>query len=150
MNQFADKLALISITLWVGALWAIGYLAAPTLFYHLPDRQLAGLLAGEMFTYVAYIGMVCGFYLLINRLSKFGGKAFKQSFFWAVLIMLFLTLAGHFGIAPIIAKLKADAMPADVMHSVFANRFETWHGVASVAYAMQSLLGLILVLKATR
>ncbi len=61
-----------------------------------------------------------------------------------------LTLAGHFGIAPIIAKLKADAMPADVMHSVFADRFETWHGVASIAYAIQSLLGLVLVMKASR
>jgi len=150
MKQFADKLALISITLWVGALWAIGYIAAPTLFYHLPDRQLAGSLASGMFTIVAYIGMTCGAYLLLNRLNKFGGQALKQGFFWAVFFMLLLTLAGHFGIAPIIAQLKADAMPVDVMHTVFADRFETWHGVASIAYAIQSLLGLVLVLKATR
>ncbi|MFZ9642656.1 MAG: DUF4149 domain-containing protein [Candidatus Methylopumilus sp.] len=150
MKQFADKLALISITLWVGALWAIGYIAAPTLFYHLADRQLAGSLAATMFALVAYIGMACGFYLLLNRLSKFGTQALKQGFFWAVLLMLLLTLAGHFGIAPIIAKLKAEALPADVMHSVFADRFQTWHGVASIGYALQSLLGLVLVLKATR
>lgn len=150
MKQFADKLALISITLWVGSLWAIGYIAAPTLFYHLPDRQVAGSLATEMFTIVAFIGMACGAYLLLNRLTKFGGLAFKQGFFWAVFFMLLLTLAGHFGIAPIIAQLKADALPSDVMHSVFANRFEAWHGVASIAYAIQSLLGLVLVLKATR
>jgi len=150
MKQFADKLALISVTIWVGGLWAIGYLAAPILFYHLPDRQLAGSLAGEMFTFVAYIGMACGAYLLLNRLTKFGGQAFKQGFFWAVFFMILLTLAGHFGIAPVIAKLKADAFPSDIMHSVFANRFEAWHGVASIAYAIQSLLGLVLVLKATR
>lgn len=81
MNQIADKLALVSITLWVGALWAIGYLAAPTLFYHLPDRQLAGALAGGMFSIVAYIGMACGTYLLLNRVTKFGAHAFKQGFF---------------------------------------------------------------------
>ena len=150
MNQFTDKLALISMTLWVGALWAIGYIAAPTLFYHLPDRQLAGSLAGQMFTLVAYIGMACGTYLLLNRVTKFGGQAFKQGFFWLVLLMLLLTLAGHFGIAPIIAQLKADALPADVMHSVFADRFATWHGVASIAYAIQSLLGLLLVIRASR
>lgn len=150
MNQFADKLALVSITLWVGALWAIGYVAAPTLFYHLPDRQLAGSLAGGMFAITAYVGMACGTFLLLHRLTKFGGQAFKQGFFWAVLFMLLLTLAGHFGIAPVIAKLKADALPSDVMHSVFADRFEAWHGVASLAYAIQSLLGLVLVLKATR
>ena len=150
MNQFTDKLALISMTIWVGALWAIGYIAAPTLFYHLPDRQLAGSLAGQMFTLVAYIGMACGAYLLLNRVTKFGGQAFKQGFFWAVLFMSLLTLAGHFGIAPIIAQLKADALPTDVMHSAFADRFETWHGVASIAYAITGLLGLGLVLKATR
>lgn len=150
MNQFSDKLALIFISLWVGALWAIGYLAAPTMFYHLQDRQLAGSLAGEMFKLVAYLGLISGLYLLIHRLSKFGTKALKQGFFWAVFFMLLLTLAGHFGIAPVIAQLKAQAMPSDVMNSVFADRFETWHGVASIAYLIQSLLGLVLIFKATR
>lgn len=150
MQQFADKLALISITLWVGALWAVGYIAAPSLFYHLPDRQLAGSLAGGMFTIVAYIGMACGAYLLLNRITKFGGQAFKQGFFWAALLMLLFTIAGHFGIAPMLAKFKADALPSDVMHSVFADRFQTWHGMASIAYAIQSVLGLVLVLKAAR
>jgi hypothetical protein len=150
MNQFSDKLALIFITLWVGALWAIGYLAAPTMFYHLQDHQLAGSLAGEMFKLVAYLGLISGLYLLIHRLSKFGTKALKQGFFWAVFFMLLLTLAGHFGIAPVIAQLKAQAMPSDVMNSVFADRFQTWHGVASIAYLIQSLLGLVLIFKATR
>ena len=150
MHKWTDKLALIAITLWVGALWAVGYIAAPTLFYHLPDKQLAGSLAGQMFTLVAYVGMACGLYLLINRLARFGTQALKQGFFWAAFFMLLLTLAGHFGVAPVIAQLKAQAMPADVMHSVFADRFETWHGVASIAYALESLLGFVLVLKAAR
>jgi hypothetical protein len=64
--------------------------------------------------------------------------------------MLLLTLAGHFGIAPVIAQLKAQALPSDVMNSVFADRFQTWHGVASIAYLIQSLLGLVLIFKATR
>ena len=29
--KWTDKLALIAITLWVGALWAVGGIAAPTL-----------------------------------------------------------------------------------------------------------------------
>ena len=47
--KWTDKLALIAITLWVGALWAIGGIAAPTLFYHLADKMQAGNLAGQMF-----------------------------------------------------------------------------------------------------
>jgi len=149
MNSWSDKFALIVITLWVGALWAIGYLAAPTLFYTLQDnRQLAGVLAGKMFGYVAYIGIASAFYLLVHRLVRFGTPALKQGFFWAVLVMLLLVLAGQFGIQPILASLKSQAMPADVMHSIFADRFKTWHGVASIAYLVESLLGLVLVLKA--
>ncbi|MFA6178840.1 MAG: DUF4149 domain-containing protein [Candidatus Methylopumilus sp.] len=148
MNSWSDKFALIVITLWVGALWAIGYLAAPTLFYTLQDnRQLAGVLAGKMFGYVAYIGIASAFYLLVHRLVRFGTPALKQGFFWAVLVMLLLVLAGQFGIQPILASLKSQAMPADVMHSIFADRFKTWHGIASIAYLVESLLGLVLVLK---
>ena len=61
--------------------------------------------------------------------------------------MLLLILASHFGVQPILAHLKASAMPNDVMQSVFADRFKTWHGVASVAYLLQCLLGVVLVLK---
>ena len=148
MNNWSDKLALIVITLWVGALWAIGYIAAPVLFYASQvDRQTAGMLAGQMFTLVAYIGVGSAFYLLIHRLVRFGTLALKQGFFWAALVMLLLTLAGHFGIQPILAGLKAQAMPTDVMQSVFADRFKTWHGVASIAYMIESLLGLVLVLR---
>ncbi|MFA6041101.1 MAG: DUF4149 domain-containing protein, partial [Methylophilus sp.] len=31
--------------------------------------------------------------------------------------------------------------------SVFASRFSTWHGVASMAYLLECLLGLVLVFK---
>lgn len=148
MNHWSDKLALIAITAWVGALWAIGYLAAPTLFYALEDRQLAGMLAGKMFTLVAYVGLGAAFYLLIQRLGRYGTAALRQGFFWAVVVMLLLVLAGHFGVQPLLDSLKAQALPSDVMHSVFADRFKTWHGIASVAYLIESLLGLVLVFKA--
>lgn len=142
-----SRLNLIVITLWVGALWTTG-LSAYVLFDSLQDKQLAGSLAGKLFTVVSYIGMASGFYLLIQRLLDYGTGALKQSFFWAVFVMLLLVLAGHFGIQPILAQLKADAMPADVMHSIFAERFGKWHGVASVAYLVECLLGFVLVLKA--
>ena len=142
-----SRLNLIVITLWVGALWTTG-LSAYVLFDSLQDKQLAGSLAGKLFTVVSYIGMVSGFYLLIQRLLDYGTGALKQSFFWAVFGMLLLVLAGHFGIQPILVQLKADAMPADVMHSIFAERFGKWHGVASVAYLVECLLGFVLVLNA--
>jgi Domain of unknown function (DUF4149) len=140
------RISLLVVTLWVGALWMTG-IAAYTLFQHLADKQLAGSLAGHLFTVVSYIGLVSAIWLLITRLLSHGTGALKQSFFWIVLAMLFLVLAGHFGIQPLLAKLKASALPVDVMHSVFADRFKTWHGIASVAYLIECVLGAFLVFK---
>jgi len=145
-NNWSDKFGLIIITLWVGALWTTGAVAY-VLFKTLPDSQLAGQLAGKFFTYVSYLGLFSAFYLLLHRLISNGTQALKQSYFWAVFFMLLLVLAGHFGIQPLLAQLKADAFPADVMQSVFASRFKTWHGVASIAYVLQCLLGFVLVLR---
>lgn len=146
-NQWLDKLSLILITFWIGALWTTGAVAY-ALFQILQDGQLAGQLAGKFFTYVSYLGIFSAFYLLIHRLLGYGTLALKQSYFWAVFAMLLLVLAGHFGIQPILAQLKVDAFPSDVMQSVFANRFKTWHGIASIAYVMQCLLGFVVVLRA--
>ena len=140
------RLSLIVIALWAGALWMTG-LSAYVLFDTLQDRQLAGSIAGKLFTVVSYIGMASGLYLLLHRLFAYGTSALKQGYFWVVLLMLLLVLAGHFGIQPLLAQLKADAMPADVMQSVFANRFKTWHGVASFAYVAECLLAVVMVLK---
>lgn len=143
----AYRLSLIIIALWAGALWITG-VSAYVLFDSLQDKQMAGMLAGKLFTMVSYIGLVSAFYLLIYRLVQFGTSALKQAFFWAVLLMLLLVLAGHFGIQPILEGLKAQAFPADVMQTVFANRFRNWHGVASMAYVFECLLALVVVLKA--
>lgn len=148
VKNLPDHLASWLLVLWVGGTWAIGYLAAPVLFYNLEDKMLAGKLAGEMFKLTAYIGMVAAAYLLAFRLNRFGGGAFKQGFFWIVLAMLLITLAGRFGIQPILEQLKDQALGQDVMQSLVRDRFQTWHGVSSVLYLIQSVLGLVLVTKA--
>ena len=145
-NNWSDKASLVLITLWVGALWTTAAVAY-VMFNTLQDAQLAGQLAGKFFNDVSYLGIFTGFFLLMQRLFSFGTSALKQSYFWAVLVMLLLVLAGHFGIQPILAQLKADALPSDVMQSVFSDRFKTWHGVASIAYVVQCLLGFVVVLK---
>ena len=145
MTRLAEALYVLAISLWVGGMFAIGYLAAPLLFYRIEDHTLAGNLAGEMFTYVAYVGLACGSYLLLYVIARRGWRAVKSGVFWIVLTMLALVLAGHFGVQPIIAQLKADALPRQVMESALRDRFAAWHGVSSGLYLLQSLLGLWLV-----
>jgi len=145
MRRFWDGLAGVSLVLWIGGMWAVGYIAAPVLFTSLGDKQLAGLLAGKLFEVMAWIGMAAAAYLLIYRIARDGGGALKTLFFWVVALMLALILAGHFGIQPIMQGLKNAAMPQAVMQSVFADRFARWHGISSILYLIQSALGLLLV-----
>lgn len=145
MRRFWDGLAGLSLVLWIGGTWVIGYIAAPVLFASLDDKQLAGMLAGKLFAVIAWVGIAASVFLLIYRIARDGGGALKTLFFWTVAAMLALTLAGHFGIQPIMQGLKDQAMPHAVMQSVFADRFARWHGVSSILYLIQSALGLLLV-----
>lgn len=150
MRQLSDALYLTAITLWVGGLWAIGYMAAPVLFASLGDRQLAGMVAGKLFALIAWGGLGSAAYLLVFLLLRWGSGFFRRSVFWLVLLMALLAAASLFGIQPLMAQLKADALPREVMESVLRDRFATWHGVSSILYMVQSLLGLWLVIWANR
>ena len=150
MKNLPQHLATLAITAWVGGLWAIGYLAVPVLFYTQPDRQLAGELAGEMFIRLGYLGMVCGMYLLTWHAGMLGRAALRQRLFWVVAAMLLFTLILQFCIQPAMADLQEQALPLDVMHSELAGRFKMLHGVSSVIYLMESLLGAFLVIKTQR
>jgi len=150
MKNLSGALASLLTTAWIGSLWAVGYLAVPVLFYAQPDRQLAGMLAGQMFTLVGYLGMVCGLYLLVQRISMSGRASFRQALFWIVAVMLLITMVLQFGIQPVMDGLKLQALPLDVMHSTFADRFKMLHGVSSIFYLIQSLLGIFLIVKTQR
>jgi hypothetical protein len=150
LRRLADALYFAALTLWVGGLWAIGYLVAPTLFATLADRQMAAMLAGKLFVLIGWIGLGCAAYLLVFMLLRIGGAALKRWSFWLVLLMLGLTAASQFGIHPLLAQLKADALPREVMESVMRDRFVAWHGIASILYLLHSLLGLLVVVGAGR
>lgn len=144
MTRLADYLYTITLTLWVGALWTIGYISAPILFQLVADHRLAGDLAERQFAIVSWLGIGCSIYLLGYLFVYSGIAAFKQVSLWLVVLMLSLTLVGHFGIAPIIGSLRSD-MARSVIENVMRSRFQTWHGIASVLWLVQSVLGVALV-----
>lgn len=150
MKNLSRYLSAIFITAWVGSLWAIGHLAVPILFHAQPDRQLAGMLAGQMFTLVGYLGIFCGTYLLLRYLVISGRPALRLPEFWTVSAMLLLALAIQFGIQPVMADLKTQALPLEVMQSTYADRFKMLHGLSSIAFLIQSLLGAFLVVRTSR
>ncbi|MSQ80930.1 MAG: DUF4149 domain-containing protein [Candidatus Methylopumilus sp.] len=146
MKQWLENFAVIIATFWIGGLWVIG-IVAYELFKIIPDAQLAGNVAGLLFKMMSYVGMASSIYLLVQRVYQNGTNALKQGFFWLVVLMLILILIGHLGIDPLLERFKLEALPKDVMESVFADRFSTWHGIASIAYLLECFLGVFAILK---
>lgn len=147
MKKYFAGLAVLAACAWVGGMWAAGYIAAPVLFRSLPDKALAGMLAGKLFAVTAYMGLVCASYLLACCAALRGAQVLRQNLFWIIVAMMLLTMLGQFGMQPLLAELKAQALPLYVMDSPYANRFRLWHGVSSITYLLQSLLGAVLLLK---
>lgn len=145
MRRISEALYLFSITLWAGGLWAIGYLAAPVLFSQLGDQQLAGMVAGKLFALIGWIGLGAAAYLLVFLFGRWGTRVFRLAGLWLVLLMAAMAAVQLFGIQPLMEQLKLDALPREVMESVLRDRFATWHGVSSILYLVQSVLGLWLV-----
>ncbi len=133
-------------TFWAGSLWTVGYVAAPTFFATLPDRMLAGTVAGNLFRVEAWVSITCGV-LLLAMLGMARELAHRRTLLWLAAGMLACTLVGYFGIQPYMAALKAAAGPEGVLEGATRARFGMLHGVASVIYLVQSLLALGLVLK---
>jgi len=129
----------ILLTLWVGGLWAIGYIVTPALFATLDDRALAGSLAGVMFEAIAFIGLFCGTLLLAgNRFHAPGRWLDGRSLL--LFSMLILVLIGQFVLSPMIADLREAG-------KVETAAFARMHGLAAILYLLNSLLGLVLVVK---
>ena len=146
MSDLPRHIANLCIALWVGGMWMTGYVVVPVLFKMLPDRQLAGMVAGQLFTLLAYIGITCALYLLAHQWRQSGRTALRLTSFRIAVAMLLLVLAGQFILQPVMAGLKLQALPQDVMNSVYAAQFKTLHGIASILFLIQSLLGVALVI----
>jgi hypothetical protein len=148
--DLGEALFQVALTAWVGGVWTVGYLVVPTLFASLEDRRLAGQLAGRMFEVGGWTGLALGALVLAGLLVRHRRASVRRLAPWLALMMLILTAVGLFGIQPLMAHMKAAALPRDVMVSPWRDRFIAWHGIASLLYLLQSVCGLGLLLRAGR
>ena len=142
MNTFLKLL----IALWVGSLWWM-IVVANVIFDKVPTSYLAGLIAGQLFEYLSYFSLSVLTFVMFRLLKGEGWRVLKNSLFWISLLILFIVLMNLFGIKPFLETLKIQALPKEVMESIFADRFSLWHGVSSIAYLIHSLLATFLMLK---
>ena len=144
----AQRLFILIAGLWVGSLLTVGYLVAPAIFSTMTDRQAAGMVAGSIFRIEAYLSLiVCiGLMVLSNLLVHRGLNQFRL-IRWILLAMLLCSVAAAFIFIPWMNTLRDNALAQGmpVMVSPSATLFGRLHGVSSILFMLQSLLGIFLV-----
>ncbi|KVO95476.1 hypothetical protein WL01_26980 [Burkholderia ubonensis] len=132
---------------WVGSLLTIGYAVAPVLFRSL-ERMTAGSVAAQLFRIEAVVGVVCGVLLLVlsNQQVRRGCDEYRRVR-WILAAMVGCVLIGYFALQPFMNALRVAAMDAgtDIANSPYASRFGMLHGVSSLFYLVESVLGLMLI-----
>ena len=116
--------------LWAGVILCIGVIGAPASFAMAP-RDIAGLVAGQMFAREAYLSLGAALVLLmaIRRRTHDDVEAGKGSAMNAnvllVLAALFCTVLGYFAMQPMMAAAKVGqgAISFGALHAVSAAFF---------------------------
>jgi MFS family permease len=148
-DMVATRARLLLATLWVGSLWTIGYIVAPTLFAILDDRTLAGAIAGRLFRTEAWLSIVCGalLLLLVVRAREAFDDRQRKHLLIVIAAMVLCALISQFGIQPSMAALRESVGAAGMTAEDIKARFGQLHAIASAVYMLQSVLGVVLVLK---
>jgi uncharacterized protein YacL len=121
-----ERLPVLAAALWWGSLSAIGFLAVPLLFAHLPTPAMAGNMAAKLFAAQTYISIAACACLLVISKRKHAEKPeqWAQAAMVFVILGLLLALLVQYGVAPRI---------------VARENLRLWHGVGSGMYFVQWL-----------
>ncbi|MDO5290176.1 MAG: DUF4149 domain-containing protein [Pseudomonadota bacterium] len=120
-----QRLALLATALWWGSLPAIGFMAVPLLFKHLPTPAMAGQMAARLFTAQTWLSVACGVTLLLcMRKQALAGEEKARAAIVFIVLGLLLALLVEFGVAPRI---------------VARQNLPLWHSLGTGMYALQWL-----------
>jgi uncharacterized membrane protein len=137
----------IVLALWVGGLWSIGLVVAPELFRSLESRQVAGAIAGNIFTVMNYSGLIAGLILLslAHRQYQYRWRSFRQWRTLLIVTMLILVVISQFVLTPMMQEIKQARLVTAVVSLDMHNQFAILHGLSSILYLLTGILGLVLV-----
>ncbi|MGH8855137.1 MAG: DUF4149 domain-containing protein [Telluria sp.] len=146
----ASRLAAVRLlvaVLWAGALWALGYIAAPAVFAAVPST-VAGDVVAVLLTRLAWVSIGCAALMLVLvRVSPDLDGGRRRSLNLLVLAMLACTLVIFVGLQPAMAQLRELAGAGEVRASPYWTQFAVMHGVSQLFHVVESVLAAFLVLK---
>ena len=131
------RLPVLAAALWWGSLSAIGFVAVPLLFVHLPTPAMAGNMAARLFEAQTYISIACSALLLVISKRKHAEKPeeWAQAAMVFVIAGLLLALLVQYGVAPRILARQ---------------NLRLWHAAGSGMYLLQWLCAGITLWKTAR
>lgn len=132
-----ERLPVLAAALWWGSLSAIGFVAVPMLFAHLPSPAMAGNMAARLFEAQTYISMACcaGLLVLSKRKHAEAEETWARAAMVFVILGLLLALLVQYGVAPRI---------------VARDNLRLWHSVGSGMYLVQWLCAGVTLWKTAR
>ncbi|MEJ6007534.1 DUF4149 domain-containing protein [Paucibacter sp. AS339] len=136
-----NRLRALLAALWGGLLLTVAWVAAPSAFAVL-ERAQAGLVVAHLFSLEAQLSLAAGLLLMLmeRRWARDRGLPAISADFLLPAGALFCTVAGYYGLQPMMAAAKAGQGPWGFM---------ALHGVSLGFYGLKVLLVLALAWRST-
>ena len=123
------KLFRVAFVLFAGSLWSLALWVAPTLFFEQPDRHLAGVLAGRLFSLETYLGLGVALLALV--------RPGRGRMLWLY------TAAALLAVNEFVLKHFMER--AHGHGSAWGLSFGGWHGLSAALYGLAALGVLLIV-----
>ncbi len=138
---------LLVASLWAGALWVLGYVAAPAVF-SIASGTMAGDIVGAFLHRLAWISFACAALMLVLvRFSPDLEAGRKRFLNLLVLAMLACALVMYVGLQPAMAAMREAAGPEGIRASPLWTKFAIMHGVSQLFHLIESMLAALLLVK---
>ena len=135
------RLQALTAALWGGFLLCVAFAAAPSAFAVL-ERAQAGALVGRLFAIEAQVSLAAGLLLMVieRRIARDAAEAGSTSGPFTLrlllpVVALFCTIAGYYGLQPLMADARAGAGVAS---------FAALHGASLALFGVKGLAVLAL------
>lgn len=130
-----QRLLYIVLAAWAGSLWTVCALVAPSLFAVLPDRGLAGEVAGHFFRMESRLGLALGLVALV--LLARGAASWANRLDYGVVIATML--------APLTSETVFRPMMSAARSAGDMQRFGALHGVSALLFGIACVGALALL-----